>query len=576
MSAKDYLDAKDTFEDSYPNISLFLSQKKLLEEKKKRKISEVIKNKKTSLNKNAKNKEDDIENTFKSMNKYSSSVMKNSDDILNNFKLIAGILTTVGITFLSINKILNNINTSNIENVYGGGGDYTNTGYGKTHSASALDNVHMSEEGKKRLKADEGCVLYAYDDKGPMKNYKHVPFMPGDKLVGTLTIGYGHTAGVKPGMKITQAEADRLFETDIIVYENKVKSALKRKGIKTNISQNQFDAMVNYTYNAGSLGNKFLTKLKGGDYLGAASELEVGGQNAQRMTRIQQTFKQDVTSDNKLKGDVKPLSTTTIYSKNVKIEQLSGVKSTGKGLSYDENKTDITSQTLLSSGTNKHYDKNKGSLGTFMGKTITSGIGKRNVKGGSAFHRGLDLDYKTGEPVYSFTDGVITCAEVITGFGRLVIVTDNNKYQHLYGHLSKITVSKGKKIKKGSLIGYAGGSTTISGRLVDNHFPPHLHYGIWKPGGTRDKYDYIDPRTYEYPQDEGKYDSNSVNTKKLEVNNNELKNKQKEQIKKQQNLNQSNKSNKSGIIINKQANTNVPKTVNINKVKNNSHANKKE
>jgi len=49
------------------------------------------------------------------------------------------------------------------------------------------------------IKGWEGCRLTAY--KCP---------------AGVLTIGYGHTGkDVKPGMKITQTQADALFETDV-------------------------------------------------------------------------------------------------------------------------------------------------------------------------------------------------------------------------------------------------------------------------------------------------------------------------------------------------------------------------
>ena len=177
-------------------------------------------------------------------------------------------------------------------------------------------------------------------------------------------------------------------------------------------------------------------------------------------------------------------------------------KAYGNGVHYGEG-SNITSHTKLTSGTNKYYNANVGDMGTFMGKTITSGIGKRTSKG-SSFHRGLDLGYAYGTPVYSFTDGKVTFASVMGAFGRLVIVTDANKYQHLYGHLSKISVTTGKQVKKGDLLGYSGGSSKQNGKLQDRYFAPHLHYGIWKPGGTSDRQAYID-EIYELVEELAKY-----------------------------------------------------------------------
>lgn len=48
------------------------------------------------------------------------------------------------------------------------------------------------------IKKFEGCRLTSYQDS-----------------VGVWTIGYGHTAGVKRGMKITQAQAEKYLAEDL-------------------------------------------------------------------------------------------------------------------------------------------------------------------------------------------------------------------------------------------------------------------------------------------------------------------------------------------------------------------------
>ena len=158
----------------------------------------------------------------------------------------------------------------------------------------------------------------------------------------------------------------------------------------------------------------------------------------------------------------------------------------------------LTSHDKISNG-NEFYnpdEKTTEGLGTYMGKHITSGIGKRTE--GSSFHKGIDLAYNKGEAVYSFNNGTVTLAQPIVGFGKLVIVKDSKNYQHLYAHLSEINVKVGQKITKGDLIGKAGGSNLKDGKLIENAYVPHLHYGIWKPNTNSDGNGAIDPRVYQY------------------------------------------------------------------------------
>ena len=68
---------------------------------------------------------------------------------------------------------------------------------------------------------------------------------------GVWTIGWGHTGKVDgkavcKGMKITQEKADALLISDLEVYEKPV-NALKR-----DFNQNEFDALVSFTYNCGA------------------------------------------------------------------------------------------------------------------------------------------------------------------------------------------------------------------------------------------------------------------------------------------------------------------------------------
>lgn len=67
---------------------------------------------------------------------------------------------------------------------------------------------------------------------------------------GVATIGWGTTRmnGRKPkvGEKITLEQAKKLFDKDILVYEDAV-----RDNVKVPLTQAQFDALVSFTYNVG-------------------------------------------------------------------------------------------------------------------------------------------------------------------------------------------------------------------------------------------------------------------------------------------------------------------------------------
>ena len=96
--------------------------------------------------------------------------------------------------------------------------------------------MNISENGLNLIKQFEGCHLSAY----------RCP-------AGVWTIGYGHTSGVYEGMVISQAQADQFLFEDVQRFVNAVNQYQSR----FNFNQNEFDALVSFTYNcgAGSLAN---------------------------------------------------------------------------------------------------------------------------------------------------------------------------------------------------------------------------------------------------------------------------------------------------------------------------------
>lgn len=125
--------------------------------------------------------------------------------------------------------------------------------------------MKTSSNGRALIEKYEGLILQSYDD----ANDHIVP--AGGSSRGTLTIGYGHTSAagtpkVVPGMKITKEQADTILASDL----QKVEADVTRL-VKVPLTQNQFDALVSFHFNTGSLGKStVLRKLNAGDVQGAA------------------------------------------------------------------------------------------------------------------------------------------------------------------------------------------------------------------------------------------------------------------------------------------------------------------
>lgn len=131
--------------------------------------------------------------------------------------------------------------------------------------------MNISEKAVDFIKSFEGLELKAYKDS-----------------VGVLTIGYGSTGPhVTVGMTITESQAETLLKKDLSRFEKGVDDM-----VKVPLNQNQFDALVSFSFNLG-LGNlkssTLLRKLNSLDYAGAANEIprwdKAGGKILKGLTR---------------------------------------------------------------------------------------------------------------------------------------------------------------------------------------------------------------------------------------------------------------------------------------------------
>lgn len=97
-------------------------------------------------------------------------------------------------------------------------------------------------------------------------------------------------------------------------------------------------------------------------------------------------------------------------------------------------------------------------------------------------HQGIDFAARTGTPIYATGDGKVIRAKSSSGYGKNVVLDHGYGYKSLYGHMSKILVKPGQKIKKGEKIGLVGST----GRST----APHLHYEIHYKGKPINPIDY--------------------------------------------------------------------------------------
>ena len=132
-----------------------------------------------------------------------------------------------------------------------------------------------SEKGLALTKSFEGLRLEAYQD-----------------CAGVWTIGYGHTgAGVTEGRAISEADAERLLRADLADAVSCV-----NRTVMEGISQNQFDAMVDFCFNVGRgnfIQSTLLRKVNLGDFAGTVVQfglwVHAGGEIVPGLVRRRKT-----------------------------------------------------------------------------------------------------------------------------------------------------------------------------------------------------------------------------------------------------------------------------------------------
>lgn len=125
---------------------------------------------------------------------------------------------------------------------------------------------------------------------------------------------------------------------------------------------------------------------------------------------------------------------------------------------------------------------------------ITSKFGYRNspTAGASSYHGGIDIAAAEGSNILSIADGIITYTGWYGANGYSVIITHENGYKSIYGHVSpNFLVSTNTLVSQGSVIAKVGPKyidkknytvyTDSTGRYTNGATTgPHLHLSIIK------------------------------------------------------------------------------------------------
>lgn len=118
-----------------------------------------------------------------------------------------------------------------------------------------VNNLTYSQNGLHLTELFEGDILTAYRDQRDL-----------------WTIGFGHTAGVHPGMTITREEAAQFLAEDIRTAADCVNQL-----VTIRLTQPQFDSLVDFVFNVGITSFRRCTLLKeinAGNFTEAATQFK--------------------------------------------------------------------------------------------------------------------------------------------------------------------------------------------------------------------------------------------------------------------------------------------------------------
>jgi murein DD-endopeptidase MepM/ murein hydrolase activator NlpD len=116
---------------------------------------------------------------------------------------------------------------------------------------------------------------------------------------------------------------------------------------------------------------------------------------------------------------------------------------------------------------------------------FTSGFGVRAdpMTHGRGVHQGVDIAAAPGQPVRASADGVVVEAGELGGLGQAVFLAHGFGVTTRYGHMSRIDVRPGQRVKRGDIVGRVGNTGRSTGY--------HLHYEVRVDGDPVNPLGYI-------------------------------------------------------------------------------------
>lgn len=287
---------------------------------------------------------------------------------------------------------------------------------------------------------------------------------------GHPTIGYGHTGIHVQKGRITQAEADQIFEEDFIKY-----SALAQKIPEfSSLDPARQGALIDLVYNLGYTGfmkfEKTRQALATKNWSEAASELlnsRYARQVGRRAQTIANIFKTGQLGN--MPSTVSPTGATSVIASEA--DSVQGVPT--QPINIASTGSNIIANLLRGSG------------------RISSKFGMRThpVDKTQKLHKGIDVAAGAGTPIISPWPGkVIINKNNPKGYGWYTVI-DHGNFATLYGHMSQQSpLAVGSQVNTGDIIGMVGSTGASTG--------PHLHFEVRPGSGNYFNRSPVDPLTF--------------------------------------------------------------------------------
>lgn len=97
---------------------------------------------------------------------------------------------------------------------------------------------------------------------------------------------------------------------------------------------------------------------------------------------------------------------------------------------------------------------------------------------GRRTHMGMDMAAKRGTPIFAVESGRIDRTKRQSNGALQIVLKGKSGSKYYYGHMDKVLIRGGQKVKKGQVIGRMG-DTGSPGQV-------HLHFEYWKSGRESD------------------------------------------------------------------------------------------